>query len=108
MTDKILIMSNCGSAEEAERLARRMVERKLAACVTIGSPVTSVYRWHGAVETNQEWTLSIKSRRDLFAALRDELVKAHSYEVPEVIAVPIVDGAESYLRWMDHELKPLD
>lgn len=105
MTDKILVLCTCDSADEALRLARRLVDAKVAACVNISGPATSVYRWHGAVETAQEWMLSIKSRRDLFPALREELVKAHSYEVPEVIALPVVDGSESYLRWLDHELK---
>lgn len=106
MTDKILVMTTCGSSEEAERVARLLLERRLAACVNIGGPVRSLYRWKGTVEDAAEWTLTLKSRRDLFPRLREELEKAHAYEVPEVIAIPVVDGSEAYLHWMDEELSP--
>lgn len=104
MTDKIVIFSTCSSAEEAGRIARRLVELRLAACVTSIPGAQSTYRWKGAVEQSEEWLLMIKSSRELFAQLKAELQKLHSYEAPEVIAVPIVDGSESYLGWMDREL----
>jgi len=104
MTDKIVVFSTCGSAMEAEAIARRLVEKRLAACVNLLPGVTSIYHWKGAVEKSSEVLLLIKSSRALFNELRAELEKANSYEVPEVIAVPIVDGAEEYLDWMDREL----
>jgi periplasmic divalent cation tolerance protein len=104
MTDKIIVFSTCGSSEEAHRVARELVEARLAACVNIGGPVESVYRWKGAVESAQEWTLTIKSRRDLLPKLAAELTRAHSYEVPEVLALPVVDGSEAYLGWLEGEL----
>ena len=104
MTDKIVIFATCGSEEEAGVLARRLVERRLAACVNIVPRVRSIYRWQGKIESGEEWLLLIKSRRDLFAALFDELRAAHSYEVPETIAVSIVEGSSDYLAWMDGEL----
>lgn len=106
MTDKILVFSTCGSLEEAERVARHLVERRLAACVQITAGVRSFYHWQGELADEQEFRLTIKSRRDLFEALRAELGTVHSYEVPEIVAVPIVDGADSYLAWMDKELLP--
>jgi periplasmic divalent cation tolerance protein len=104
MTDKIIVFSTCGSSEEAHRVARALVEARLAACVNIGGPVESVYRWQGAIETAQEWNLTIKSRRDLFPKVQAELARSHSYEVPEVLALPVVDGSEGYLSWLDAEL----
>jgi periplasmic divalent cation tolerance protein len=108
MTDKILLFSACESEEQAARLARHLVELRLAACVNIVPGVRSFYRWKGAIEDTSEWLLVIKSRRDLFSAIRTELAKAHSYEVPELLAIPVVEGAESYLAWLDRELVPED
>ena len=104
MTDKIVVLSTCGSDEEAARIARALVEKRLAACVNVMPAVRSFYRWKGATEDQQESLLVIKSSRALFNQLRVEIEKLHSYEVPEVIAVPIVDGSEGYLEWLDREL----
>lgn len=104
MTDKIVVFSACGSAMEAAAIARRLVEKRLAACVNLLPGARSIYHWKGAVEESEEVLLVIKSSRALFRELRTELEKVHSYEVPELIAMPIVDGSEPYLEWMDHEL----
>ena len=104
MTDKIVVLSTCGSAEEAAKIARALVEKKLAACVNVMSAVRSFYRWKGVVEDEQESLLVIKSSRALFNDLRAEIEKLHSYETPEMIAIPIVDGSEGYLEWLDREL----
>ena len=104
MTDKIVVLSTCGSADEAAKIARSLVEKKLAACVNVMPAVRSFYRWKGVVEDEQESLLVIKSSRALFNDLRVEIERLHSYEVPEVIAVPIVDGLEGYLEWLDREL----
>ena len=104
MTDKIVVLSTCGSAEEAVRIAQALVEKKLAACVNVTPAVRSFYRWKGVIEDEQESLLVIKSSRGLFDQLRVEIEKLHSYEVPEVIAVPIVDGSEGYLEWLEREL----
>jgi periplasmic divalent cation tolerance protein len=104
MTDKIVVLSTCASEEQAGRIARHLVEKRLAACVSILPGARSVYRWKEKVEDSAELVLLIKSRRDLFPTLRAEIEKLHTYEVPEVIALPIVDGSEAYLRWLDREL----
>lgn len=104
MTDKIVVLSTCDSEEQAERIARRLVDRRLAACVNIVSIARSVYRWKDEVEEAPEWLLVIKSRRESFNALRVEIEKLHTYETPEVIALPIVDGSEAYLAWLTKEL----
>jgi periplasmic divalent cation tolerance protein len=100
MTDKIVVLSTCASPEEAGKIARTLVEKRLAACVNILPAVRSIYRWKDAIEDDQETLLLIKSSRELFHDLRAEIEKLHSYEVPEAIAIPIVDGLERYLAWM--------
>lgn len=104
MTDKIVVLCTCASAEEAAKIARALVEKKMAACVNVMASIRSIYRWKDAIEDQQESLLVIKSSRALFNELRAEIEKLHSYEVPEVIAVPIVDGSEGYLEWLDREL----
>ena len=105
MTDKIVVLSTCSTEEEAERLARMLVEERLAACVSIAPRVRSFYRWKGAVESAEEWLMLIKSSRPLFEKLRERIAASHSYEAPEVIALPVVDGAPSYLDWMQSNLR---
>ena len=104
MTDKIVVLSACDSEEQATLVARALVEQRLAACVNIVPGARSIYRWKGQIEDASEWLLVIKSRRDLFDGLRAAIGKIHSYEAPELVALPIVDGSESYLSWMDREL----
>ena len=86
-------------------MARGLVEKRLAACVNVTPGIRSIYRWQGAIEEDSEHLLMIKSRRDLFGQLRAELESLHSYDVPEVVALPVVDGSEAYFGWMDRELK---
>ena len=105
MTDKIVIFSSCPSAEEAEKVARGLVEKRLAACVTVVPGARSIYRWKGAIEETSEYVLLIKSRRGLFAQLKEELSAMHSYEVPEILALQVVEGSPSYIDWIDKELK---
>ena len=104
MTDKIVVLSTCASAEEAERLARALLEQRLAACVNVIPGLKSYYHWQGRLETAGEFLMVIKSSRARFDQLRAVLEKAHSYDVPEVIALPIVDGAANYLNWIDTNL----
>ena len=106
MTGKIVVLSTCASREEAERIGSSLVDRQLAACVTILPGATSIYRWQGKVEKATEWVLVIKTRKDLFESLALELKTMHSYEVPELIAFTIVDGSEAYLNWIESETAP--
>ncbi len=104
VTDKIVVLTTCESGEQAEGLARRLVEERLAACVNILPGVRSIYRWRDKVEDAAEFVLVIKSRREAFAKLREAIAQLHSYEIPEVIALPVVDGSEAYLQWLDREV----
>jgi periplasmic divalent cation tolerance protein len=109
MTDKILVLATCGSRKEARKIARALVERRLAACVNeIGAPLTSVYRWKGKVETAKEFLLVVKTTKKRFAALREAIGELHSYEVPEIIALPIVEGSRDYLDWISESVKRRD
>ena len=107
MTDKIVVLSTCDSEEEAAQVARSLVEKRLAACVNIIAGARSIYRWKDEIEDAPEWLLVIKSRRDLFGSLRQEIQKLHTYEIPEVIALPIVEGSETYLAWLDKAVEPV-
>jgi len=104
MTDKIVVFNTCASREEAEKLARLLVEQRLAACVSIVPNVRSYYRWQGAIETADEHLLVIKSARRQFDALTAALDGAHSYQVPEVLAMPVVAGSVPYLAWLEESL----
>jgi periplasmic divalent cation tolerance protein len=105
MTDKIVVLSTC-QPDDAERIARHLVERQVAACVNIIENARSIYRWKDEVADDREALLVIKSRRDLFPVLHAELRKVHNYDVPELIALPVVEGAAPYLAWLDHSLLP--
>jgi periplasmic divalent cation tolerance protein len=104
MTDKIVVLTTCETADEASQIARVLVEKKIAVCVNILPGTKSVYRWKDKIEEASEVLLIIKSRRDLFDAIRTEIAKIHTYELPELIVLPIVDGSETYLAWLDREL----
>ena len=109
MTDKIVVLSTCASRAEAAGIARGLVEKRLAACVSIVKEVQSVYRWKDAdgkeaIEEAEEFLLIIKSKREKLPQLKTQLAQMHSYEVPEIVALPIVDGSDAYLSWIDREL----
>ena len=104
MTDKRLVLTTCGSLEEARRIAQELIGRRLAACVNIVPQIESIYRWQGEVETATEWLLIIKTTSDAFETLRDRLVKLHSYDVPECVEITIEDGSAAYLEWIGNSV----
>lgn len=105
MTDKIVVLSTCATKKDAEKLARALLEERLAACVTVVPRIRSFYRWKDAIEVTDEFLLVIKSSRELFDALSSALEKTHTYEVPEVLALPVVEGAANYLNWLQANLQ---
>jgi periplasmic divalent cation tolerance protein len=106
MTDKIVVLVTCGSAREARRIARSLVEQRLAACVNILEvPVRSIYRWKEKVESAREMLLIIKSSRKRFVALQNAIRKLHSYDMPEIIALPIEKGSRDYLAWLAESIR---
>lgn len=99
-SEPILVLVTCGSEEESLTIARVLVEERLAACASIVSPVRSIYSWEGKVCDEKEWLLFIKTERHLFGRLQERVISLHSYSVPEIIALPIVEGSPSYLAWL--------
>jgi len=100
----LVVLSTVATAEDAERLARTLVERRLAACVSVVPGLTSIYRWEGETRKAEERLLVIKTGADLFEQLRVALVELHPYEVPEVIALSVAAGHGPYLGWLDESL----
>jgi periplasmic divalent cation tolerance protein len=100
----IQITTTTDKKEVAERIAFRLVEEKLAACVQIVGPITSIYRWKENIERAEEWQCIIKSREGLYKEIELVIKSVHSYEVPEIIAIPIVAGSGEYLEWLQGEL----
>lgn len=98
-----LVFVTASSETEAKTLARTLVEKRLAACVTC-FPIQSVYTWKGEMQSDEEWQLSIKTDLVNFSALETQIKELHSYEVPEIVAVPIVAGSMSYLNWIGEQL----
>ena len=105
MTDKIVVLTTCAAAADAERMGRALVDGRLAACVNVVPGVRSFYHWKGATESSEEFLLMVKTSRDLFGALRAEMEKLHPYELPELLALPVVAGAEDYLGWLQSNLR---
>jgi periplasmic divalent cation tolerance protein len=107
MIDTLLVvLTNCPDVEVADRIARTIVEQRLAACVNRLAPVESVYRWQGAVERATEVPLLIKTTRERYAEIEQAIRALHPYEVPEIIAMPVSAGLASYLRWVADETQP--
>jgi len=107
MTDKRVVLVTCGSEEEASRIARALVEQRLAACVNIvDAPVRSVYRWKGRIERAEEHLLIVKTRRSRMRALEAAVKRMHSYDTPEIIALPIAEGSRAYLAWLEECVRP--
>lgn len=102
-----VILVTASSQTEAELIAHVLVEAKLAACVSL-TPIRSVYIWKGEVCQDEEWQLIIKTRLEHFSALEAKVRTLHSYELPEIIALPIVAGSQPYLQWISAQVAPLE
>ena len=105
MTHQIVIISTCADAAEAERVARLLLDERLAACVSILPRVRSYYHWEGAIQSGEEYLLLIKTARALFEQVTARVEAVHSYQVPELLALPVVEGSAKYLEWMDLNLR---
>jgi periplasmic divalent cation tolerance protein len=104
MKSYIQITTTTETKEEAQKIAQYLVDTKLAACVQVTGPITSIYRWKGKVENAQEWLCLIKTQDDLYDKVEAAIKSQHHYETPEIIAVPIVKGSKEYLNWIDENL----
>jgi periplasmic divalent cation tolerance protein len=104
MTEHIQVVTTTDKRDDAIAIASELVQQRLAACVQILGPITSVYRWKGKVETAQEWQCWAKSRHDRYADIEQAIRKTHSYEEPEILAIPITAASASYLAWIDGQV----
>jgi periplasmic divalent cation tolerance protein len=103
--DSLLVFTNLPDREGAEKLAALLIERRLAACVNILAPCSSVYRWQGGIQHDEEHPLLIKTAQDRYAELEAAIRAHHPYELPEIIAVPLTYALPDYLRWVESETR---
>jgi periplasmic divalent cation tolerance protein len=101
----VIVLVTASSKQEAESISQKLLEQKLIACANIVGPVSSHFHWKGKVERSEEFLVLMKSRLDLFEELSSSVKALHSYEVPEILALPVVAGSKSYLEWLAGSLK---
>lgn len=106
MTGFLQVMTTTANREDAEKIARALVERRLAGCVQLVGPIHSTYWWDGAVETAEEYLCLVKSSHEAYPALEAAIQELHSYDVPEILALPVAAGSAAYLTWLQSELRP--
>jgi periplasmic divalent cation tolerance protein len=105
MPNYIQVVTTVEHREDAERIGRALVQERLAACVQVVGPISSTYRWQGKIETAQEWQCWAKTRRELYDEIERAIRKLHPYQVPEILALPVLAGSADYLAWLDGEVK---
>lgn len=98
--ENIVVFITAPGEDEAAVIARALIEARLAGCVNILRGIRSIYSWHGKIEDETEVLMLAKTRKNLFGSLAEKVRELHSYSVPEIIAVPIIDGSEAYLKWL--------
>jgi len=105
MTECVQIVTTAESKEAAEKITKKLLEKRLAACVQIVGPITSTYWWRGKIEEAKEWLCLIKSKANLYEEIEREINELHTYETPEILALPVVTGSRTYLDWLRETLK---
>ena len=105
MIDFIQVLTTTETKEDAQQIARTLVEGRLAGCVQVIGPISSLYWWQESTETSEEWLCVVKSRKDLYEALEQAIRQVHPYDVPEILALPVVAGNPDYLEWLNTELR---
>jgi periplasmic divalent cation tolerance protein len=106
MSGSAIVLCTAGSDAEAGRIARELVERRLAACVNVLPKVSSTYWWQGVVQTEAEWLLVVKTRTERFPDVRSVIRELHSYEIPEIVMIDIAAGDPDYLAWLGVNVDP--
>lgn len=99
----IQVITTVSSRRDAEKISKTLIDKRLAACVQIGCPIKSIYRWKGKIETAKEWVCVIKTKKVLYKKVEKLIKENHPYEIPEIIAIPIIEGAKDYLKWLSEE-----
>jgi periplasmic divalent cation tolerance protein len=98
--DEIVVFITAPNEDEAAKIAKALVEARLAGCVNIIKDIRSIYGWHGKIEDDKEDLMIIKTQKNLFDPLMEKVKELHSYTVPEIIALPIITGSKEYLKWL--------
>lgn len=104
MPDTIQILTTTPDKPTAQKIAKSLIDRRLAACVQIAGPIESIYRWEGNVETATEWQCWIKTTRDRYSDVEQAIRQLHPYQVPEILAMPLVGGQTDYIQWLERSL----
>ena len=105
MIEFLQITTTTDSEELAMQIAEKLVEKKIAACVQVSGPITSTYEWKGKIENTREWYCVIKTRKNLYQKVEEAVKALHPYEVPEIIALPILEGNKDYLDWITQAVR---
>jgi periplasmic divalent cation tolerance protein len=106
MDETIQVMTTTATKDDAQKIARGLVEGRLAACVQIVGPISSVYRWEGEIEEAEEYLCLVKTRRDAYPRVEAAIRETHPYDVPEILAMPVTAGSAAYLGWLDEQIGP--
>lgn len=101
MEKYLQVFTTLDKKDAADQMAREVVEKRMAACAQVIGPINSTYWWQGKVEVSEEWLCLMKTTQDLYKGLEETIKTIHSYDVPEIIAVPIVEGHADYLNWLE-------
>jgi periplasmic divalent cation tolerance protein len=104
MTDVVQVATTTGNREEAQRIAAELIDKHLAACVQLSGPITSYYHWEGRLETSQEWRLTVKTTLELYDRVEETIRNLHLYDLPEILATPVVAGSDVYVQWVKDEV----
>ena len=104
----IQVVTTTEKRQDAEKIAKSLVERRLAACAQLVGPIVSTYWWKDNIETAEEWQCLIKSKKSFYSKAEKAIKMLHPYETPEIIALPIVSGSDDYLEWLNDQLKSID
>jgi len=102
--DYVMVLTTTGSEEEAEKISEELIEQNIGACVQVYGPIKSTYTWEGKMERSEEWMCFVKTSFDKFSEVEKKIKEVHSYENPEIIALPIIDGSQEYLKWIYENL----
>jgi periplasmic divalent cation tolerance protein len=105
VSDYVQVLTTAGSEEEAERICDALIEERLAACVQVAGPISSTYRWRGEIEREREWQCLAKTEARLFGEVEATIRRVHSYEEPEILAIPVLEGSAGYLGWISENLR---
>ena len=100
----IQVFTSVAKKSDAEKIAKTLVNKKLSACVQIIGPMESIYKWKRKLQKSKEWLLVIKTKRNLYKKLEKEIKRIHPYQIPEIIALPIIKGSKEYLNWLNKEV----